>query len=309
MPLTPPPRRAPAPHSSTRGCAVSTPQPPGLVAVLGVGPREVAVEDVAGRAGRARPRARAACAPPGTARRRACATGSPRSARRARSRASAASPRRRAPSRRGSREQPRRHVQAEAGQRLRAGRAQLRAEDRRVGERVAVDLARRQRRDLAARRPARRRPASCVADSLTWNVPANASRGSTAASRSRGSRESSMLSLSWAPSGGRLGLRLAEQPGEHGRRDVGEHVPGRRPSRRPSGPRRRGRSRSPRRRSGSPRRPRSAAPGERVGERAHPADRHVPVARRRCRSRGRGSSGSGAATARARPRTSRSARP
>ena len=29
MPLTPPPRRAPAPHSSTRGCAVSTPQPPG----------------------------------------------------------------------------------------------------------------------------------------------------------------------------------------------------------------------------------------------------------------------------------------
>ena len=29
MPLTPPPRRAPAAHSSTRGCAVSTPQPPG----------------------------------------------------------------------------------------------------------------------------------------------------------------------------------------------------------------------------------------------------------------------------------------
>ena len=28
MPLTPPPRRAPAPHSSTRGCAVSTPQRP-----------------------------------------------------------------------------------------------------------------------------------------------------------------------------------------------------------------------------------------------------------------------------------------
>ncbi len=29
MPLTPPPRLAPAPHSSTRGWAVSTPQPPG----------------------------------------------------------------------------------------------------------------------------------------------------------------------------------------------------------------------------------------------------------------------------------------
>ena len=41
-------------------------------------------------------------------------------------------------------EQPGRHVQAEQRQRLRPGRPQVRAEDRRVGQRVAVDLARRQ---------------------------------------------------------------------------------------------------------------------------------------------------------------------
>ena len=40
-------------------------------------------------------------------------------------------------------EQPRRHVQPEHGQRLDAGGAQLRREDARVGERMAVGLARR----------------------------------------------------------------------------------------------------------------------------------------------------------------------
>ena len=34
-----------------------------------------------------------------------------------------------------------------------------------------------------------------------WNVPAKAAAGSTASSRSLGSRERSMLTLSWAPSG------------------------------------------------------------------------------------------------------------
>ncbi len=115
-----------------------------------------------------------------------------------------------------------------------------------------------------------------MADSLTWKVPANASRGSTAASRSRGSRASSMLSLSWAPSAGGSGSRLAEQAGEHGRGDGGEHVPGG------------GRAAVPADLAvGVDRGHLDAAAdlgaglqrgaGERVGERAHAADGHVPV--------------------------------
>ena len=49
-------------------------------------------------------------------------------------------------------EQPRGHVQREQRQRVRAGGAQLRAEDARVGERVAVALARRQLGDRAGGR-------------------------------------------------------------------------------------------------------------------------------------------------------------
>ncbi len=43
--------------------------------------------------------------------------------------------------------------------------------------------------------------ASCPYPSAMWKVPAKASRGSTERSRSFGSRVSSMLTLSWAPSG------------------------------------------------------------------------------------------------------------
>ena len=117
-----------------------------------------------------------------------------------------------------------------------------------------------------------------MADSLTWKVPANASRGSTCGSRSRGSRCEQHVELELRALGGRLGLRLAEQPREHGRarpRPARARPP---PSRRPSGPRR----------SGSiavdlvagadlgARLQRGAR--ERVGERAHAADGHVPVA-------------------------------
>ena len=264
MPLTPPPRRAPAPHSSTlrvRGLDAPARRPrprPRRTATRGRGGR------CCRRAGRARPRGRAACAPRCTARRPACARGSPRSARRAR----ASSERSvavdgRAPWR------PRVAANSRAGmcrpkqrQRLRARGPQLGPEDRRVGQRVAVDLARRQRRDAPGGRPARRRPASCARRSLTWNVPANASRGSTCASRSRGSRASSMLTLSWAPSGGGSGGRLAEQAREHGAarrwRARARRRGARRPSQRTSA-RRVGRSRSPRRRARARRRPSRAA--------------------------------------------------
>ena len=70
IPLTPPPRRAPAPHSHTFACSVSTPQRADLVVGLGERPGQVAVEDVAAAACRARPRSRAASAPRGTASRR-----------------------------------------------------------------------------------------------------------------------------------------------------------------------------------------------------------------------------------------------
>ena len=47
MPLTPPPRRAPAPQIQTLGRAVSTPQRADLLVALGERPGQVAVEDVA----------------------------------------------------------------------------------------------------------------------------------------------------------------------------------------------------------------------------------------------------------------------
>ena len=117
-----------------------------------------------------------------------------------------------------------------------------------------------------------------MADSLTWKVPANASRGSTAGSRSRGSRGEQHVEL-------QLGaLRRAARA----------------PARRAAGPARRGATLAstcpaaaapPSQRtspSGSiavtstPQRISApavrAAPRERVGERAHAADRHVPVA-------------------------------
>ena len=64
---------------------------------------------------------------------------------------------------------------------------------------------------------------SSVADSWTWNVPANAVRGSMP-ERSRGRRVSSMLTFSCAPSGASAGA-LPEQPVEDGRRARGQHVP------------------------------------------------------------------------------------
>ena len=54
-------------------------------------------------------------------------------------------------------EQPRGHVEREQRQRLHAALAQVRRDDRRVGERVAVDLQRRDVGDRAGRRPARTR--------------------------------------------------------------------------------------------------------------------------------------------------------
>ena len=70
---------------------------------------------------------------------------------------------------------------------------------------------------------------SWVSVSLMWKVPANAASGATAVSRRRGSRCSSMLTFTWAPSGalaGRdIGTTRPQQPLQHRRSDAAEHEP------------------------------------------------------------------------------------
>ena len=148
MAETPPPRRAPAPHTNTLAWAVSTPQRPSSSASSANG----------------HCRSRWKMWPPGIPRLASISSGPITSMHAGSSEAvgdrlvehavERAQDRRR---RRGQRavgvvaEQPRRHVQAEQRQRLHAGGPQLGAEDRRVGQRVAVDLARRQVRHHAGR--------------------------------------------------------------------------------------------------------------------------------------------------------------
>ena len=176
MPLTPPPRRAPAPPRWTLAIAVSVPQRAGLGLVLGERPREVAVEDVAARERqlvleverRLGLQARLAV--------RARAAGSPRSARRAPSRASA-----------GRRPAPRGDAPRARRSNSRAGVCSANSvsvwarhagpEDARVGQRVAVDLARQRRREPAVTGLVVGGLELRRSVSLTWKVPANASSG------------------------------------------------------------------------------------------------------------------------------------
>ena len=227
MPLTPPPRRAPAPHTSTRGWSVSTPQLPTSASSsanghAGRGGR------CCRRAGRARPRGRAGCAPRGTARpsasrHRQSSIGSASTLSSERSVAASASPRAR---RRGRRRTAARACAARSSVSVCAPAARSSGPRiDRVGQRVAVDLARHQRRAARRRRPARTRRSSWRSASLTWNVPANASRGSTArVAQPRQPREQHVDLQLRALGRAAAGARLAEQPVEHRGRDVGEHV-------------------------------------------------------------------------------------
>ena len=213
-----PPRTRPADeHVGVRRLHAPRPH---LGLVLGERPQQVAVEDVPAREAelgleldrRARLQARLAG--------RARSTGSPRSARPARCSATPASTRSPAPWPAGSpREQPRRHVQPEAGQRLRARLAQLGAEDRGIGERVAVDLARRQlghppalglavgERELGGGLVDVKRPR----ERLVRDPPTGRAAAAAAVS--------SMLTLSCAPSGGGSGpARPAAAPARRARR-------------------------------------------------------------------------------------------
>ena len=201
-PLTPPPRRAPAPQTSTLSSASRRPTSPPRTP-----PRRTATPGRGGRCSRraapARPRARPACAPPGTARRRAPCTGSPRSARPARCSAtrSVDSIASALASCVVAGEQPRGHVQPEARQRLRPRLAQLGPEDRGIGQRVAVDLARRQLGHLPALRlrvgdRELRRGLVDVERPRERLARVDRRRRAAAAAAS-----SSMLSLSCAPSG------------------------------------------------------------------------------------------------------------
>jgi hypothetical protein len=145
MPLTPPPRRAPGAAQQDRGIVGLDAPPAGVLGLLGERPAEVAVEDV--------PRGQAQLAleverradldarrPVG----RAQDAVLDRLGEHAVERAQRRRERRVARAVVVAGEQPRRHVQAEQRQRLRAARAQVGPEDARVGQRVAVDLARRQ---------------------------------------------------------------------------------------------------------------------------------------------------------------------
>ena len=258
------------------------------------------------RAGRAPPRGRAGVITsrhgrPSASRARQSSSGSASTAcsdrsaaRRARSRAPSGS----------ARNRPTGVCRPNSGQRVDTRRARsVGAEDRRVGERVAVDLARQRVGDppglgllvrllQLARSPGR--GAGCRR---------NRSRGSRP-ERSRGSRRTTMLILIWLPTGDRRRLCPAAGPGSPGRSWPARCRPidARRPasvtarrhrpaSGRESGDRRAGAQLGP----GCGRGPDPAPPPPRPCRRPGPATRRC-----RCRSRGTGSNGSAAASGRAR---------
>ena len=175
-------------------------------------------------------------------------------------------------------------VQAEQRQRVVPGGPLGRAQDRRVAQRVAVDLERDDVGQPRRRRPARRRRRAGSPASSTWNVPANAVAGS-APERSRGSRASTMLTFSCEPEGRRPGIG-AGQLGQHGGRRAADHVRRRRPrARSPSSSVQCDRDAVGARVEGGHRGPgdqlRAVPPGgrgHRAADRAHAADRHPPLA-------------------------------
>ena len=213
--LTAPPRLAPEPQSRIRSCSVATPQRSGGSAevgvVLGERPRQRPVEDVAARHPQ---RVLDVERGLGLDARAAVAVGEQHVGERLAEHGVERAEHRRlelgAPGVVGRLgEQPVGRVQPEHRQRLRPARAQLRRQDAGVGQRVAVDLDGQRARDRGAGRPAAVRYASSSArqPSFAWKVPPNAAAGSRLASRSRGRRFSSRLTLTCAPSGARRACR------------------------------------------------------------------------------------------------------
>ena len=227
MPLTPPPRTAPAPHSSTlawRGLhAPAARCPPGAYGkarsrwkMLPPGSRRSrsrssgVFASMHGRPSASYARQSAI----GSAR---CASSWARVALSSSSRAASWS----------CREQPGGRVQPEQGQGLVAPRGQVRAEDRRVGQRVAVDLGRRRGAAAPPRRPAGTRVAKLLVALGDVEGPGERlarvdARGPAAA----GSRRSSMLTFSWAPSAGGAGGSSPSRPRQLVRGGADQHVAG-----------------------------------------------------------------------------------
>ena len=179
-------------------------------------------------------------------------------------------------------------------------------EDARIGQRVAVDLARHRRSGTRAALRLRERRLELRVGLVDVERPGERVLGRHAPlSRRRGSRLSSMFTFSCAPSG------ASAAGGEPSRRSstagaqpamTCSHVTEPAPvalectdARRPSASIA---VTSTPVASSAPALAAQAASS--AGQRAHPADRDVPCARSRCRSRGRGSSGSGAGSPRAR---------
>ena len=201
-PLTPPPRRAPAPASRTRGCSVSTPQAPDLV----VAAPPTATTGRGGRCGRPAAPTSASRSTGLRTSRHGRAVGVAQQAvldrlgQHAVHRGAAWPRARRSGRRPGRREQPRGHVQAERRERVVTARAQVGAEDRVVGERVAVGLDGRHVRDPPGGRLPRTPARAGWRSRCTWNVPANAAPGRRP-SAAAAAGVSSMFTFSCAPSG------------------------------------------------------------------------------------------------------------
>ena len=285
MPLTPPPRRAPAPQSSTSCGRLDAPGARPRSA-LGPGPLQRPVEDVA--AGQPEVLLEVDRGPhldAGVAVGVAPRTSSIGSASTESSERSVAARRLRAPrlvvlrgragpagaARRGS----------ASARRWPAGRGRGSSGRSACGSRSRTAAGR-----GCARRPARHTPAQLAVALVDVEGAGEGGRGSTRSSRSRGSRVSSMLTLSWAPSaparsrpgpapaaasswlstvGAQAGVDVAARARAHGRRC--------RQVTSPSGSTETNSAPVTDRRAGRDRRLR-----KRVGDRAHAADRHVPVA-------------------------------
>ena len=277
IPLTPPPRRAPAPHSHTFACSVSTPHVP------------TSSSDSANGHARSRwkmcPRGMPSSASISggvSASRHGVPSGA-----RSRQSSSGSDQRRVERAERGVDsaalgavvgEQPRRHVQPEQRERLHPPGPQLVRQDARIGQRVAVDLARRHGRDATG-------AGLGVGDRqlLIALVDVKRPRERFLRAGSRHARQAleQHVDLELGSLRGLARRGLAEQPAEHVRCDAGEHVPGamgtpvgaRDLSRAPVGGDRHHLRAGDELGSGGPR-----GAGERGRQRPHASDRHVPAA-------------------------------
>ena len=280
MPLTPPPRRHPRRRRARWRCVgLDAPRPARVV--LGVRPRQVAVEDVAARqrqlALEVERRLGLEARPP--VRRRAQAVLDRLGEHASSDRSVAATPR-------ASRRGPRRTAGPACAARTASASAAPRGRLRDRGSSGRSASGSRSRTAAATGSP----PAAACDTRPQLRVRSRrhgTSRRTPPRIHGRVAQprqpSSSMLTFSWAPSGARLGRPLAEQPG---RACAGRHSAttwrsaDRRPPRRNSAPRPcRPSASTPHLGAATSSAPAAAARRrERVGDRPHPADRNVPLA-------------------------------